>query len=694
MPRFLLTITLLVACFINTQAQKLTSQQEIWLYRIVQKTPVLKSNWNTFFSFDRQAFTKDHYGEVFIDYDAIAYYQKYNPQSLEINYTGIKNSSHGLIAEASIKLTLWELNEQLKNCIYKKEGCNDSLFTQLQSRLKPLIPNRLSNRKKMELYTSIMHPSLPIFKKIEKLNKLKVDVESQKLLINKWSKTVTDYSNQRSQYYFSILSGGQKLSSTTFLAAGEGSGTAGLLYEWELNPQDSTKRWYGKGIGLFTYETRTRKNELKLRPHLSKKLSIPAGQPMALHTSLWGLDSSFKPMLIVTDDSVSYHLFAISNTKKLSPDRQLSNGISHIERIEQHRHQNIEKPMQKIQSNTLLNKAYDAKKLIADQIEELENEVDTLKKYEPDNTEAISYRLRLIDTRLTTLSKKEQRIKELEQEASKDYRAIDNAEKKLQEMIKLLGPSPQQWTKEGYLYHYPNGVKFDSRSQDLIFPTNSKSRDLEIRLLSAGYSLGGAKKDEVQAYVSITDVVESKQEPLAIDKPFIDTTIVLYFSPDEYQQTININWSDKHFSDLETFNNIRLEAGKLTMPDSLKSTSVKYADVEREHKQPLTKNGYNRVVKLQFISEDTTLIIRSFAYADLVPTRLSKAPESLRKALSTQRYSNANNEYLIALRALNTLYYAINSLDLSISADWNKIHHNLHLSNEKLQLILDTITDE
>jgi hypothetical protein len=421
-------------------------------------------------------------------------------------------------------------------------------------------------------------------------------------------------------------------------------------------------------------------------------MSIPAGKPMALHTSLWGLDSSFKPLLIVTDDTVSYHLFAISNTKNLSPNRQLSNGISHIERIEQHRRQNIEKPMLKIKSNTLLEKAYDSQQTITNQIEVLENEIDTLKKYEPDNTEAINYRLRLIDTKLTALSKKEQRIKELEQEASKDYRVIDNAEKKLQDMIKLLGPSPQQWALKDDIYTFSTGVEFNAQTQDLIFPANSKKRDLEIRLLSAGYSLGGTKKDEVQAYVSITDAVEIKPEPINLQRPSIDTTIVIYFSPDEYLKPINIEWSDKQLSDLKSFKDIRLEIGKLHMPDSLKSTAIKYKNRQREHQQPLTKNALNRVVKLQFISKDSTLIIHALAYADMVPTRLSKAPESLRKALKTTSYSNANNEYLIALRAFCTLMNAIQPLDISSDIiNTDEIHHNLELNDRKLQLIWEAI---
>ena len=306
-------ILLLVIC--QLAKAQLSTEQEAWLYRIVQKTPVLKSNWQNYFEFNTNPFYRESTMHRWIDYDAIYNYQIHQPQSLIIYYDSIQASSNGLISEAAIKITLWELNEELKKHIYSLPSGNDSLIAALQKPITVLLAGGLSNKKRIKILTTLMHPSLPIFKKIEQLEATKIDAELQKQLLNKWSNIISEHSFKRSQYYFKILSGGQELINTTFLAAGEGSGTAGLLYEWEPNPTDSTKRWYGKGIGLFTYKTRTSKGELRLLSHLEKQLEIKKGNATALHTSLWGLDSSFKPMLIVTNDTVSYHLFADYSSK-------------------------------------------------------------------------------------------------------------------------------------------------------------------------------------------------------------------------------------------------------------------------------------------------------------------------------------------------------------------------------------------
>ncbi|MBK3517169.1 hypothetical protein [Carboxylicivirga marina] len=694
MPRlFIVAISYLLAshiCF----SQQLTSQQEAWLYRIVQKTPILKQNWNDSFHFNTLPFTTEKRGRKRLDYNAISYYQTHNPQSLQIDYDEIKSSSQGLITEATIKLTLWELNEELKKCINQHIDCNKALHEQLTSPLKQYLPKRGSKKRHAQIINIVIHPSLPIFKKIEELNDSNVDGLAQKNLLNTWSQIISDYSFNRSHHFFNILTGGQSLNSTTFLAAGEGSGTAGLLYEWELNPNDSTKTWYGKGIGLFTYQVRNYKDELRLQTHLTKQLKLDKDEDMALHTSLWGLDSSFKPMLIVTDDSVSYHLFAISAKSGLSPDRHLSNGISHVERIEEHRQRNIITPMKEIQSNSLLDKAYKNKQLTEAEITLLESEIDTLRKYEPDNINAIDYKKRLIDAKLSTLSKKEQRINELERSLTNKYKSISNAEKKLMEMEKLLGPSPQEWTKEDDIYTFKNGVTFDPTTQDLVFPARENERVIDVRLVSAGYTLEGKKKDEVQAYITITLAQERAIEPEKSQYTSIDTTLIKHYFPDEFVLT-NLQLDSSTIAKTKTFNHYKFTIEQLAISDKLKSHSSNYTNRKREYQLPLTIDAQNRKTLIQFKSAGDTLLINCKAYADPVATRLSVASSQLREHLKVTSSSQSNNKYLIALRAMHALKAILATLDISYSdcSDENT-YHNLQLNQKEFEIIFDSIKDK
>ncbi len=695
MPRIIVTgIALLLFCHI-CHSQKLSHKQERWLYRIVCKTPVLKNNWATYFSFDQTPFTKDNYGTIHIDYDAIEYYQKHNPGSLQIDYTSIQKTSESLMAEAAIKLTLWELNGALKQCIYQHQDCNDSLYRTFVNPISKLLPERLTDKRKARIYNTVIHPSLPIFKKIKHLEEEKLTAETQKQVLNKWSELVADYSFERSQYFFKILTGGQELSQTTFLAAGEGSGTAGLLYEWETNPNDSTKRWYGKGIGLFTYKTRVYKNEIRLQPHVNKQLSIPKHQSIALHTSLWGLDSSLKPILIVTDDTVSYHLFADFLTKGITPDKAMSNGISHNDRIEEYRQQHIVDAMNKIQGNELLNKAYQSKKLIEKELTLLESEIDTLRKNDPDNVEAINYRKRLIDGKLSNMSKKDKRINELEQNIAAQYKEIDKARKKLDKMIQLLGPNPQQWVNEGDIFKFSSGVIFNPATQDLIFPKSDHQRELEIRLVSAGYTLEGSRKDEVQAYVSLTNVKEQKTIPKKIKHLPIDTTLKVYFHPDEFLSNDKLSLSDVMLKKIRQYECIKLMIGKAEIPDSIRSNSSNYTDRSREYLHPRTLNAQNRFAEIQFTSDADTLTISALASADPVPTRLSKATKQLKEDLNINKSSVNNNRYLTALRAISTIKEVLKLLDFKLAdLPRENLSINLEISEREFNVIKQSLIHE
>ncbi len=665
-PRNIVFLFAIFSTLTVVRSQQLTSKQEAWLYRIVHKTPVLKANWEDYFEFDEAPFQRQQPGELLIDYNAITYYQQHSPESLKIDYKSIESSSPGLIAEATIKLTLWELNEELKRCIYQPNNCNDSIFNWFRTTLETELKNAVKNRRLQQAIQTIVHPSLPIFKKLEDLEKFKVDPSVQKEVMNQWGQLVTSYCQLRSQYFFSLLSNGKQIENSVFLAAGEGSGTAGLLYEKEINPADSTLLWYGKGIGLFTYQLQLHKNTIRLKDHMAATIRLPKNEQVAIHTSLWGLNSSFKPMLIITDDTVSYHLFADFESKSLSADVQSAKGISHLDRIEQYRETKIIKPLRQLQAesslNTILSKELNSKDETEAQIHQLEAEIDTFLKYDPGNVNAIDYRKRQIDSKLSILTNKERRIKELDEKLIKQNRAIIRAEKRLKEMIELCGPNVQSCRRDGYNYIYPTGVNYNSQTQDLIFPASPTERELKVSLLSASYSLEGQQKDEVQAYLSVTEAPF-----VMVDKPVqpaeIDTTITYYFHPDAYQSYTNNHFDTTLVNHLKQFTHLQVSFDY----DSTRTKAAKhqYANRQREYKLPLTADGRKRNASIQLYSQSDTLNIIVKASSDAVASRLSQVPDELRKALKITGSSRANNSYLEAFRALQTLQSFLENSQLS-----------------------------
>lgn len=679
----LILFCLLISSSVLSQAQStLSPEQQAWLYRIIKKTPVLERNWGQYFVFDEALFLKVEMGQSQTDYDAILRHQIHNPESLQINFDSIALTSPGLLSEAAIKLTLWELNEALKNCIYRPEQCPDSIYQYFSQSLQKIIPHKLNTKRTSAILACVMHPSLPISKKIDQLtHQHKLDLDDQKKLLNQWRLLVTEYALTNSQKYFQLLASGPSFEGITFLAAGEGSGTAGLLYETELNPEDSTKSWYGKGIGLFTYEVKTRKAQLRPLSHSTEQIELPEGKSSSLHISLWGLNSSFKPMIIITNDTKSYQLFADFTSRELSVDPSLGSGISHLDRIDQYRTKKIEPLLKDLQKEgslgAILRKEHGIKAEIEANLSRLEAEIDTLLKAENPSQSAIDYRKKLIDTNLTNLTKKERRITELERKLSGEYAKISAAEKKLTEMESLLGPNPQSWQKKEDHYLFEDGVAFNSRTQDLIFPISETPTTLDVRLLSAGYTLEGQQKDEVQMYVSLTDAPEKKEiiksEPLHLQQTF-------YFYPDEYISFTPLPDSlitllKKTISDSKE-NQLFIQTTIAPLSDSLKYPTAtilqSYPNRIREFEQPITTAGQNRRVNLEIVQHGDTLSMTAYGSTDAVPTRLSMIETELRKQLDITVSSPQNNVYLSALRAMSVLQNTLSSIEIKNLNEWDK----------------------
>ena len=177
----------------------------------------------------------------------------------------------------TVKMALWEVNEYLKKYISHDLEFSDVLYAQLEKRLVRKIVGQVKPQKQQELVQVVMHPSLPIFKKLELLQEYSIDPNVKLALFKEWNQLLVKHLFERSQWYFNFLSEENQLMSNLFLAAGEGSGTAGMLYEYELNPNDSTQKWYGKGIGLFNYQLRLHNGEIKPRSESIGKIKVPAG---------------------------------------------------------------------------------------------------------------------------------------------------------------------------------------------------------------------------------------------------------------------------------------------------------------------------------------------------------------------------------------------------------------------------------
>jgi ribosome-associated translation inhibitor RaiA len=662
MMKHCLLFLLVLLLTVSTKAQeKLSTEQAAWLYRIVAKTAVLNSNWKDFFGTNTQAFQIIKNGEWQINYDALMQDHLTHPDHLTIFYDSIAQSPPGLIAEASVKLALWELNEHLKKEITNAEASNPTHQTFAQS-LSRHIPQNIRTKKRNAIIQTVLHPSWPLFKKTDWLEaNSRMKVKEQQTLMNHWHQLVTNHTLDRSRHFFVLLSQGKTLDTGLFQAAGEGSGTAGLLYETEPHPDDSTKTWYGKGIGLFTYEMAIRRDQLQPKIQTKGVMQVTDTKSKSLHLCLWGLDSGFKPLIVITRNNKSYHLFAHSKHKSISPHSEPGKSISHIDRINQYRAAKIDEPLRELNEEgslqSILQREQAIKAEVETKLETLEAEIDTMIKYNaPSGIEA---RKRKIEANLSILQNKNARIAELERKLSDEYASIAKAEKKLEEMTSLLGPNPQKWHREGGLFNYEDGTFFDTQSQDLIFPEDTLASPIHVRLVSASYTLLGTNRDEVQLCALLTNAPEyTTKTTTLVNIPSKTEEVELSFSyyPDEFISfsTIPDSLQTKVGELLQKpASVVTIEIGPL--PDSSLQSHSKissYPNWEREFKQPLTAFGQQRKARLHLSWTNDTLTILALGSADVVPSRLSKLSNKQRQSLGINGTSHLNNTYLAALRAL------------------------------------------
>lgn len=688
MHRVLILIIILFSIQLMPAQNKLSNEQKAWLYRITQLTPVLQRNLDVYFSFDKSLFTKVGFNGNTIDYDAIEYYQTHNSESLGIDWQKIATSSPGLIAETSTLLALYELNQILLKALLE-DASQDSIYNSLSKELSKAMP--VKAKKTEQIIQTIVHPSLPLKIKTERLDrKYKLETQEQKSLLNAWRTILNKYLTKRSKYFFKQLSKEGQYYEMLLLAAGEGSGTAGLLYEQEKHPDGSNKRWYGRGIGLFTYEMRIHKEAVVPKENTQSQMAQLNPKQPTLHLSLWGLNSSFKPLVVITVKNKSYHLFSDFESKELSPDPNKGSGISFINRIEQNQHKLIEKPLLELQGEGSLTVILEKEQISKDKIEAklglLETEIDSLQRLEPVSENAINYRRNSINSLLNSLSDKTERIAKVERKLRDAYRNIERAEQKIANMNEQLGPNPQAWIKVDDIYTFDDSVVFDKNSQDLIFTNGTAENKIQIHLLSASYNLKGEQRDEVQLLVNSCSSPQPKKTIESFKAIFVNDTIFQqsYFHPDAFTLS---EISYPTYSLISTFpDSLSYHVHLKSKPIRLRGDSPKrYEDLNLEKEFPVSELGKHRFAHLECIRTNDEVLITITSSCDPVPTRLSQLPRVLRQKLRITEASVSHNHYLSALRGLYILhvYFGYQSVETI------KLHYPL--SEEEIKLLWEHV---
>jgi hypothetical protein len=697
---------LFILFFQSVHSQLLDNTQRAWLFRVISKTPVLSASASQCFEFNKMPFYEEVNGIRRFNWEKATRYMIDHPEQLKINFDCLAQQPNGLLGEMSVKLALYELTEHLNKPRYNGE-LTDTVSIFFYNEVAKSLPEGLSNkpqsRRAREVVDVVMNPSNPISRKIELLSTLKLLPSEQRRLMERLVKTCTQWVNSRSSYYFKILSRstpGMDYNSLKMLAAGDGSGTNGLLGEYEINPVDSSITGYSKGVGLFTYDYAIKHKALVTQNNSEGELDLPVGKTNAIHCSLWGLDSDLNPLIVFIINNKSYRLYTIGSSGYLTPDTAATRGLSFKDWIKKVVEKRINKPLAKMGSASglgpVLENELSIKAKMQDQLKNLGREIDSLKKQNPVNELAVNSRSAQINTLLSNLSAKERHIKDIGRQISAQAMKIDNTRKLVEEMEKLLGPNPQAWKREGSLFTFSDGVKFDMMTQDLIFPASQKPQKVKVGLVAASMTLSGKLRDEVQIFVNLTHPKPLKSEEKKCEMPSVSQSATpqweYHYKPDSFDPHETVDSMLQWFKSAGNFKKCTIQL-VIKKPHVVSADSaVHYQSLYREQQMPITRLGRDRYTRVEVLLDGNDCQITVYASADAVATRLSGLSPDIRQRLGVSQSSVANNRLLAVLRGywlaarisglLSCEKQIVKPLEIS-NAEWENICNIVHESQKK-----------
>lgn len=557
MRNFYLLIVLFVSFSTHAQLNEgLTPEERAYLFHVVKKSPILNNNFGRYFDYQGPEVT---FPNRKINYDSVEILIINNPEFLVIRKEEISKSPKGLIAEASNKMAVWELNKVLlakrKNPNNLKQYQNE--FDRFESLIQEKLPQAAYRPKNGEqkphpkIY-NVLNPSLSLDEKIAMVESLRfLETDDQLQLLKAMNYAVNSYVEERAKQIYLNLGGEAEEFDNVLMAAGDGSGTTGLLEEREKNERGIWNKGLPKAIGLFPYDLMIEKVEVKRKTSQSIEPSRHAAHDFQtagnnhltnVHVDVWGYNSEKQTTVVIEKDGLTYHLFGSKDTRFLSPDSSFTDGATFQTVINNLEFNHIAKLEDKISGRRGYDYwiEYNTKKKNSTEIKLQKKEkeysdlgytpITTNKKPSrqvkkskrravkagsptfngaPTTSSQRSARKKLQDEIIYLQKAYDNyrlRIKELEVEKQEAIDLRARLEMRLDHFKTLMG---RHWAEfeeiEDGLYLFEDSSTFDFYTQEFQFPPTKLSEDFEVRLIAIPESSLSKQADEVMMHVSVMD---------------------------------------------------------------------------------------------------------------------------------------------------------------------------------------------
>ncbi|MBL4862643.1 MAG: hypothetical protein JKY09_06470, partial [Crocinitomicaceae bacterium] len=343
MKNIYLVITILFSFGAQAQLNEgLNPEERAYLYHIVKKSPILENNFGRYFDYQGPHIK---FPNQKINYDSVELLIINQPELLIIRKEEIAKSPKGLIAEAANKMALWELNKVL---LARRTSPDDlkqykneyrKFYDLLMDKIPPsALKVKDGVKQPHPKLLNVLNPSLSLDEKVAHIGALRfLSMNDQIVTLRAINSAINTYVEDRAWEIYHDLGGKAQEFHNILVAAGDGSGTSGILEEREKNERGIWNKGLPKAIGLFPYQ-------MVIESRENKKKTISKIEPMRfaevdfktagnnritnIHMDVWGYNSKKQTTVVIEKNGLTYHFFGSGDTRFLSPDSTFADGAT------------------------------------------------------------------------------------------------------------------------------------------------------------------------------------------------------------------------------------------------------------------------------------------------------------------------------------------------------------------------------
>jgi len=709
----------------------LNPEERAYLFHIVKKSPILNNNFGRYFDYQGPEIK---FPNQKLNYDSIELLIINQPELLVIRKEEIAKSPKGLIAEAANKMALWELNKVLltKRTSAGKLKQYQNEFNRFENYLKEKLPQsayRMKdgvNEPHPKVY-NIINPGLSADEKVAQINALRfLTIDEQLLVLNSINHAVNKYTEERSLEIYLDLGGKAEQFSNVLVAAGDGSGTSGLLEEREKDERGRWNMGLPKAVGLFPYQLKIDRTEVKRKTiekieplRVAEHIFHTPGDNLMtnIHMDVWGYNSEKQTTVVIEKNGLTYHLFGSGETRFLSPDSTFSNGATFQSIINDLEFNRIAKLNDKIYGKRgfdywleYTKKKKDATEL---KLQKKEKEYSDLgytpittnkkasRRVKKSKRKAIKSGAGGFDATPTTHSQRSDRKKlqnqivhlyglyeayrtkliklEEEKQAAIDEKAI--LEQRLDRFKMYMGIHWATFTEKDGLYIFEDSSTFDILTQEFQFKPSNKVEEFEVRLIAIPESCMSKSADEVMLHVNVMDATPNYDARinLELNDVFASDKWELPRKLFNLEDSVSVQVFFEGLLDKKTkFHMIARGQGIGKWNGSRTVKNYKPTELS---KYPISKmdSTFLRLRKSEVIIQiNRTISMEINSFTDPVKSNISVPDEAIQSAMN--KYGLSKNDVLSALRTAEIMK--------SLKAELNVLAGQ-YLTREEAKIVID-----